>query len=226
MKCPLEKTDPGHYQYVMPQPTVQSLINMLRNKSTGRRRRPLVYTDDNGFAILPFPEKAYFRLFKKRRSDKVCKRVQNKKRYAYAVFNSSREVVSVAKTKKAAQAILAKDSTYKFFKNKRMKTDQKLYDVDIGSHILKINEKSMFVDGYREKYDFHDAAHLRVDSKRCSSCPNTYSTQGQCACSLLKLIKDATPGWVFWSKESHKHYKKKRVPQRKILVNVDDLLDN
>lgn len=219
MKYPLEKTDPGHYEYIDPvsSPTVQSILSMLRN------RKPDIL-DENGFFKLDFPEKSYFRLFKRRYSEKKKKRLYGP---MYAVMSVDKQPVAIVETKKEALHILSqRRPKRKIFRrpHKDSRTGERFGDLEVGSFILKIHRAYKFDVSQRDYTD--DVKHM-VATKKCAECPNTTSTRGACHCGFWSVIRDSTMGGQWWSMHDIKRYQKREKKRKviNIVLTKQDLLD-
>ena len=146
----------------------------------------------------------WFRLFKRRASDKKLK----PKKHApyYAIYNSTRELIIAERTKKAALSILQKSAVYRNVRGGPVKEKEEL---EIGSHIIKAHLNNDF--------DYHNIQHP-VAVKRCDACPNKTSKQGVCACGFWSSIRDSTQSWIWWSPQEHKEHIKRA--QKKQVVEV------
>ena len=188
----------GHYSHYQTIPTTDQLYNLLR------RHRILNYEEP--------PKTTWFRLFKRRAGDKRVK----PKRYApyYAIYNSSRELIRVERTKKAALALLEKSAIQE---NTDYNTLSKYkVELDIGSHVVKAH--------FYDDFDYH-GMHHPVAVKRCAECPNKTSKQGACACGFWSAIRDNTQSWIWWSPQEHKEYIKRQLKEIKQVIKVDTLFD-
>lgn len=220
MKCPLEKTDPGHYQYIAPKRSVQSILDLIRNRSS----KNIVQFDENGFAILPFPEKTYFRLFKRRSSEKKKKQFFGP---AYIVMSVNKQPIAVVTTKKEALHILGQSRVKrKIFRkpHKDYNTEERFGDLAAGSFILKLPRDYKYDVSHRDH--LNDVKHM-VATKKCDECPNKTSTRGACHCGFWSVIKDNTDGRQWWSMHDIKRYQKREKKQKVINIRIteDDLLD-
>lgn len=219
MKYPLEKTDDGHYQYIAPRKSVQSIIDMIRNRNSN-----IIHFDENGFAELDFPEKSYFRLFKRRSSEKKKKRLYGP---MYIVMSVNKQPVAAVTTKKEALHILSQSRPRrKIFKklHKDSNTGEWFGDLDIGSFVLKIPRDHKYDVSQRDH--LNDTKHI-VATKKCAECPNKTSTRGACHCGFWSVIRDSTMGGQWWSMHDIKRYQK-REEKRKIInirISTKDLLD-
>jgi hypothetical protein len=180
----------GHYSHYQTISTTDQLYNLLRKHRIFNDEKP--------------PKTTWFRLFKRRASDKTPK----SKRHApyYAIYNSTRELIRVERTKKAALAILQKSAVYR---NVHIDPFDEKEELEIGSHIVKAQ--------FNDDVDYHDIQHP-VAVKRCDACPNKTSKQGACACGFWSAIRDSTQSWIWWSPQEHKEYIKRA--QKKQVVEV------
>jgi len=222
MKYPLEKTDPGHYEYIESKPrnSVQSILAMIRNRNTNNT----INLDANGFVELKFPEKSYFRLFKRRYSEKKKKRFYSP---IYIVMSVNKQPVAVVTTKKEALHILDQSRPKrKIFRrpHKDSNTGERFGDLPVGSFILKIPRDHKYDVSQRDH--LNDTKHI-VATKKCVECPNKTSTRGACHCGFWSVIRDSTMGGQWWSMHDIKRYQK-REKQRKVInivMSEKDLLD-
>ena len=210
MKCPLEKTDPGHYQYVESN-SVQNILHMLRT-------RPISKFDDNGFAILPFPEKTYFRLFKRRYNEKKRKRFYGP---MYAVMSVDKQPIALVTTKKEALHILSQSRPKRkiFKKPHKDNNGERFGELGPGSFILKLPRDYKYDVSYRDH--LNDVKRI-VATKRCDECPNKTSTRGACHCGFWSVIKDSTDGRQWWSMHDIKRYQKREKKSNVIKVRLSD----
>lgn len=208
MKCPLEKTDPGHYQYVESN-SVQNILHMLRT-------RPISKFDDNGFAILPFPEKTYFRLFKRRYNEKKRKQFYGP---MYAVMSVDKQPIALVTTKKEALHILSQSRPKRkiFKKPHKDNNGERFGELGPGSFILKLPRDYKYDVSYRDH--LNDVKRI-VATKRCDECPNKTSTRGACHCGFWSVIKDSTDGRQWWSMHDIKRYQKKAEKTKVINVRL------
>jgi hypothetical protein len=214
MKCPLEKTDSGHYQYVEPKKSVQSILDLIRNRSSSN----IVQFDDNGFAILPFPEKTYFRLFKRRYNEKKRKRFYGP---MYAVMSVDKQPIAIVPTKKEALHILNQSRPKrKIFRSPHKDNNgERFGELGPGSFILKLPRDYKYDVSYRDH--LNDVKRI-VATKRCDECPNKTSTRGACHCGFWSVIKDSTDGRQWWSMHDIKRYQKREKKSNVIKVRLSD----
>jgi hypothetical protein len=222
MKCPLEKTDPGHYQYIETN-SVNSILAMIRNRNPpgqpiNRINNPLVYTDENGFARLDFPEKTYFRLFKRRYNEKKRKRFYGP---MYAVMSADKQPIAIVTTKKEALHILSQNrAKHKIFKRPHKDNNgERFGELGPGSFILKLPRDYKYDVSHRDH--LNDVKHM-VATKRCDECPNKTSTRGACHCGFWSVIRDSTDGRQWWSMHDIKRYQKKAEKTKVINIRLTD----
>lgn len=223
MKCPLEKTDPGHYEYVEPKTvnSVQSILAMIRNRNTNN----IVNVDENGFTELEFPEKAYFRLFKRRYSEKKKKRLYGP---MYVVMTVDKQPIATVTTKKEALHILNQSRPKrKVFRrlHKDSHTGECFGNLEVGSFILKIPRKKGRYD-ISQRDHLNDTKHI-IATKKCDECPNKTSTRGACHCGFWSVIRDSTMGGQWWSMHDIRRYQKQEEKRKvyNIVLTKKDLLD-
>ena len=219
MKFPLEKTDPGHYQYIAPRKSVQNILDLIRNRSSSN----IVQFDDNGFAILPFPEKTYFRLFKRRYNEKKRKRFYSP---MYLVMSVDKQPIAIVTTKKEALHILNQNrAKRKIFKRPHKDNyGERFGNLDVGSFILKLPRDYKYDVSHRDH--LNDVKHI-VATKKCTKCPNKTSTRGACHCGFWSVIKDSTDGRQWWSMHDIKRFQKREEKRKvyNIVLTKKDLLD-
>lgn len=228
MKYPLEKTDPGHYQYVDSKRSVQSILTMIRNRNhISQHFDPVTYPrfwiEENGFYNLEFPEKAYFRLFKRRYSEKKRKRFYGP---MYAVMSVDKQPVAIVTTKKEALHILSQNrAKRKIFKRPHKDNNgERFGELGLGSFILRLPRDYKYDVSQRDH--LNDTKHI-VATKKCAECPNKTSTRGACHCGFWSVLKNSTNGGQWWSMHDIKRYQKREEKRKvyNIVLTKKDLLD-
>ena len=228
MKYPLEKTDPGHYQYVDTNYSVQSILARLRRHSSqpiDTVTSPRFWIEENGFYNLDFPEKTYFRLFKRRYSEKKKKRLYGP---MYVVMTVNKQPIATVTTKKEALHILSQSRPKrKVFRkpHKDSHTGEWFGDLEVGSFILKIPRKYKYDVSQRDH--LNDTKHI-VATKKCAECPNKTSTRGACHCGFWSVIRDSTMGGQWWSMHDIKRYQKREQKRKvfNIVLTKEELFNN
>lgn len=218
MKYPLEKTDPGHYEYIKatPKHTVNSILSLIRNRKTSHSHLPYVDVDQNGFSNLDFPEKSYFKLFKRRYSEKKKKRLYGP---IYIVMSVDKQPIAVVLTKKEALHILNQSRPKRkiFRKPQKYNNGERFGNLGPGSFVLKLPRDHEYDHSYRDH--LNDVKRI-VATKRCAECPNKTSTRGACHCGFWSVIKDSTDGHQWWSMHDIKRYQKKNEKQKVINITL------
>jgi len=221
--CPIPKGHASHYAHSSSTLLARLLkgysINkpsLYRNLLPAKDAFPHHLFDDDR---LQQPS-TYYRLFKRRSSDKKIKYKKNKPQFV--MFDPTGKFIRIDYTLKDAEHHLAQDGT--LFKNKYKKLTRK--EIPVGSFVLKIVEDPEYFNW--EKPTIQDKAPVAV--KRCKECPNKTSTQGICTCGFWSAIRDSTHTKVWWSIHDRKMYdireSKEEKKKLKIKISLKSLFED
>ena len=221
--CPIPLGHASHYQHISSNGRLSALLRgtVQRYNFTYRKVASFDPFDNRSFNDDRLQQPStYYRLFKRRSTDKKVKYKKSKPQYV--MFDPNGKFIRVDYTLKDAEHNLSLDST--LYRDRYKKITRK--EIPVGSFVLKIVKDHEHFNW--EKPTIQNEAPVAV--KRCESCPNKTSTQGQCACGFWSAIRDSTHSKVWWTIHDRRMHDIRKAKQEekilKIKVGLKDLFDN
>lgn len=165
--CPIPLNHPNHY---LAESKRKTLLQQLFEK------------DPPEWADLSKMKSTWNRLFARRSDGAYSRRLIAKLRrkpgkYSYAIIDPNGKIVQTYKTLAPARQDLKKDS----LKVKR-RGRWVWRDLSYGSSVIHLRDSWDAIEDAMEA--------LPIESKKCPTCPNKTSHQGQCACQFWAALRD------------------------------------